>query len=442
MLNIIWIRISIIIIIIFIIIYVILNKKKFSLIFNKQPFSYIWDEREKELIKEIFLKMRKCLKILKSEFFLIFGSLIGIARHKGFIPWDDDMDICVSENDFNKIIDNKELFIKNDLEIYVIKKVFSRQNYIIKFFSKNGIKIDGVKWTWPFIDIFMYKQKDEKIFIDADHYDYEFDYKDIFPLKTNLFEGIPFSIPKNLDKINDTIYGNDWEKICYSSSYNHKLEKENSGKQYKIECKNINYDIDEKIFDNTWVVNLERKPERLKKTLQRLNELGITNCKVWKATDGKSEEVQKIYDKIPYPKRSIYECACTLSHRKLWEHIYSLNIPYGIIFEDDIIFTKYTNKKHILLQIKNSYGFDIVFLGYCYPNNKNIKCCDPEVGTAVCTHAYVISREAIKKLLDKEIDFTQPVDELLGKYCKNNLCFLSYDINDKYNFGYGGIKIF
>ena len=142
--------------------------------------------------------MRKCLKILKSEFFLIFGSLIGIARHKGFIPWDDDMDICVSENDFNKIIDNKELFIKNDLEIYVIKKVFSRQNYIIKFFSKNGIKIDGVKWTWPFIDIFMYKQKDEKIFIDADHYDYEFDYKDIFPLKTNLFEGIPFSIPKNL----------------------------------------------------------------------------------------------------------------------------------------------------------------------------------------------------------------------------------------------------
>jgi lipopolysaccharide cholinephosphotransferase len=440
MLNILWCRIFIIILIIIIIVFSIFNRKKFSLIFNKQPFSYVWEEKDKKLIKEIILTLKDCMKILNIEFFLVYGSLIGIARHKGFIPWDDDMDICVSENDFNKILNNKELFIKNGLEVYIIKKVFTRKKYMIKIFSKKGIKIDGIKWTWPFIDIFLYKQKNNKIIFDDDHDDYEFDYKDIFPLKTNLFEGISFSIPKNLDKINDTIYGNNWEKMCYSSSYNHRLEKELSGKHFKIDCKNINYDIDESIFDNTWIINLERKPERLKKSIERLNKIGIKNCKVWKATDGNSEEIKKIYEKIPTPKRSIYEYACTLSHRKLWEHIYSLNISYGIIFEDDIIFTKYSNKDNLLTQIKNSNGFDILFLGYCYPNNKNVKCCEPEVGSALCTHAYVISREAIKKLLEKEIDFTIPIDDMLGKYCKNNLCFLSYDITDKYNFGYGIVK--
>jgi len=439
MLNILWCRIFIIILVIIIIVFSIFNRKKFSLIFNTQPFSYVWDEKDKKLIKQIILNVKDCMKILNIEFFLIYGSLIGIARHKGFIPWDDDMDVCVSENDFNKILDNKEIFIKNGLEVHIIKKAFSRKNYMIKIFSKNGIKIDGIKWTWPFIDIFLYKQKNNKIIFDADHFDYEFDYKDIFPLKTNLFEGISFSIPKNLDKINDTIYGNNWEKMCYSSSYNHRLEKELSGRQFKIECKNINYNIDEEIFNNAWIINLERKPDRLKKSLERLNQLGI-KCKVWKATDGNSEEVKKLYEKIPTPKRSIYECACNLSHRKLWEHIYSLNIPYGIIFEDDITFSKYTNKDNLFSQIKNSHGFDIVFLGYCYPSNTNVKCCDPQAGSALCTHAYVISREAIKKLLETEIDFTIPVDGLLGKYCENNLCFLTYDINDKYNFGYGLIK--
>ena len=53
----------------------------------------------------ILLKVREFFEANNIHYMLCGGTLLGAVRHKGFIPWDDDIDLFVPRGDFDRLVD-------------------------------------------------------------------------------------------------------------------------------------------------------------------------------------------------------------------------------------------------------------------------------------------------------------------------------------------------
>lgn len=57
-------------------------------------------KRLQRLQLEILLEIRRVCDLRGITFYIMNGTCLGAVRHKGFIPWDDDVDIGMHIKDF------------------------------------------------------------------------------------------------------------------------------------------------------------------------------------------------------------------------------------------------------------------------------------------------------------------------------------------------------
>lgn len=63
--------------------------------------------RELQLIElNVLVRMRDMLEALGLKYYLCGGTLLGTIRHKGFIPWDNDIDVAMPRADFDAFIEH------------------------------------------------------------------------------------------------------------------------------------------------------------------------------------------------------------------------------------------------------------------------------------------------------------------------------------------------
>lgn len=99
-------------------------------------------------------------KTLNIHYILFAGTMLGAVRHKGFIPWDDDLDVLMMRNDYerflneaNAVLDQKKFFLQPEYSehwpMFFSKLRINGTTCLEKYYPKDVKTHQGI-----YIDIF------------------------------------------------------------------------------------------------------------------------------------------------------------------------------------------------------------------------------------------------------------------------------------------------
>ena len=158
-----------------------------------------------------------------------------------------------------------------------------------------------------------------------------------------------------------------------------------------------------------YMIALERTPFRHELSLSKLRDVGFKNVKLSKAIDGFNDDLEpwikilglqgKLPDNLYLRKGNL---ACTLSHIRLWHKIVLDDMPYMLIFEDDVLPHPDLEKLGPLWWDETPRDLDMILLG----NQTNPE--DPRIwqeglrilkSPSFCLHAYIVTNAGAHRLL-------------------------------------------
>lgn len=102
------------------------------------------DEDTLKHIKDVDLLIFKDFKKICNDndlkYYLFFGTEIGAVRHQGFIPWDDDIDVVMFREDYEKFL---KIMEENPCEKYTVLDSRYDEEY---FFQFGRLSLNGTHW--------------------------------------------------------------------------------------------------------------------------------------------------------------------------------------------------------------------------------------------------------------------------------------------------------